>query len=50
MNENKKLKQPFYLKGYETNPHGKQVPIYTTVEPVKKVKGSSLPGSRKKEK
>jgi hypothetical protein len=30
----KKQKQPLFLKGYETNPQGKRVPIYTTVEPV----------------
>ena len=50
MNENKKLKQPLYLKGYETNPHGNQVPIYTTVKPVEKVSGVRSPLFRKKEK
>ncbi len=30
----KKQKQPLFLKGYETNPQGERVPIYTTVEPV----------------
>ncbi len=47
----KKLKQPLFLKGYETNPHGKRVPIYTTVEPTVPyhvIEGSSLPGARKK--
>jgi len=29
----KKQKQPLFMKGYETNPQGKQVPIYTTIEP-----------------
>lgn len=49
----KKLKQPLFLKGYETNPQGKRVPIYTTVEPVVPyhvIEGSSLPGARKKTK
>ena len=47
----KKLKQPLFLKGYETNPQGKRVPIYTTVEPTVPyhvIEGSSLPGARKK--
>jgi DNA (cytosine-5)-methyltransferase 1 len=47
LNEKNK-KQKLYLIGYEKNPHGKDTPIYSTVEPVKKVKGSSLPGARKK--
>ena len=58
----KSLKQELYLKGFETNPQGKQVPIYTTVEPPPAIKGlgdedkielarrSSLPGARKKKK
>jgi len=29
----KRQKQPLFLKGYQTNPQGKKVPIYTTVEP-----------------
>ena len=29
----KKPKQPLFIKGYQTNPQGNQVPIYTTVEP-----------------
>ena len=44
----KDKKQKLYLIGYEKNPHGKETPIYSTVEPVKKVKDSSLPGARKK--
>jgi len=44
----KNKKQKLYLIGYEKNPHGKETPIYSTVEPVKKVKGSRLPGARKK--
>lgn len=58
----KKQKQPLFLKGYETNPQGKQVPIYTTIEPPATIRGmgdeekielarrSSLPGVRKKKK
>jgi len=58
----KSLKQERYLKGFETNPQGKQVPIYTTVEPPPVIKGlsdeekielawrASLPGARKKKK
>jgi hypothetical protein len=49
----KKQKQPLFLKGYETNPQGKRVPIYTTVEPVVPyhvIEGASLPGARKKTK
>ena len=54
----KKQKQPLFLKGYETNPQGKRVPIYTTVEPVvpyhviegASLPGASLPGARKKTK
>ena len=50
----KRQKQPLFLKGYETNPQGKRVPIYTTVEPVVPyhvIEGASgsLPGARKKE-
>ena len=61
----KKQKQPLFLKGYETNPQGKKVPIYTKVEPpailrelaeregspVGQIKRPSIyPGFRKKEK
>ncbi len=40
----KKLKQPLYFKGYQTNPQGKQTPVFSTAKP----KRSSLPGARKK--
>ena len=40
----KKLKQPLYFKGYQTNPHGSKTPVFTTVKP----KRSSLPGAKRK--
>jgi len=51
----KKLKQPLFLKGYQTNPQGDRVPIFTTVEPVVPYEliasqSPSLPGARKKKK
>ncbi len=51
----KKLKQPLFLKGYETNPQGKRVPIFTTVEPAVPYEmlppeSPSLPGARLKKK
>ncbi len=47
MKKDKKPKR--YLTGYLVNPQGKKTPIYSTVKPVKKVAGSSLPGAIKKE-
>ena len=49
----KKLKQPLFLKGYETNPQGKRTPIFSTIEPAVPFgqiisESSSLPGARKK--
>lgn len=46
MKENKKPKR--YLTGHLVNPQGKETPIYSTVKPVKKVAGSSLPGAKRK--
>ncbi len=46
MKEDKKPKR--YLIGYQVNPQGKETPIYSTVKPVKKVAGSSLPGAKRK--
>jgi hypothetical protein len=41
----KKLKQKLYFKEYQTNPHGKQTPVFTTSEIYN---SPSLPGARKK--
>jgi hypothetical protein len=41
----KKLKQPLYFKGYQTNPQGKKTPVFTTKEISY---STSLPGARKK--
>ena len=51
----KKQKQPLFLKGYETNPQGEKVPIYTTVEPavppvMLPSESPALPRFRKKKK
>tara|TARA_R110002096_G_scaffold68842_1_gene165800 strand:- start:152 stop:322 length:171 start_codon:yes stop_codon:yes gene_type:complete len=51
----KKQKQPLFLKGYETNPRGEKVPIYTTVEPAVPYEllpseSPALPRFRKKKK
>ena len=36
-----KQKEILFLKGYETNPQGNKVPIYTTVEPPVLLRGFS---------
>jgi len=56
----KKQKQPLFLRGYETNPQGEKVPIFTTVEPTVPYEmlppvmlpseSPSLPGARLKKK
>ena len=45
----KKQKRELHLVGYQKNPQGKRVPIYSTKKPEKKLAGASLPGARKKE-
>ena len=51
----KKQKPPLFFKGYQTNPQGKETPIFTTVEPavpyeVTPSESPSLPGARLKKK
>jgi len=45
MAKNRRLKQPLHLTGYQTNPQGKQTPVFTTKEISY---STSLPGARKK--
>jgi hypothetical protein len=49
----KKKKRELYLTGYQTNPQGKQIPIYSTQKPeeeVEPIKRSLFPGARRKKK
>lgn len=43
-----KSRRQLYLTGYQENPQGKMVPVYSTVKPDEPVAGSSLPGARPK--
>lgn len=46
-----KSKREMYLVGYQTNPQGKKIPIYSTQKPeeeVEPIKPPSLPGARRK--